>query len=145
MNSTKTEVDGVFHRIILSRLNNNDNVEITEEFIKDYVYQFYNVVFEPFQIKDFQNVYDFVYKNDDLIDLLRNIKPIVRNYFPNEELVLEYVPDPEIDLNQLVLFIKTFNYKDNAEIVENKLDKLDSEIFPLLNDNTRNKFLIEVE
>lgn len=116
-----------------------------EEYIADYLSFFEKSVLKKFSLRNMSKINEFILENDDLIVLLRYVEPIVRKYFKKESLVLEYVPDPEIDLNQLVLYIQTQISEDNIDEVDNKLHEIDKEVFHRLNNDTRNKFLIDVE
>jgi hypothetical protein len=66
----------------------------------------YNHVLGVYTFKNRDLFYDFINQNTNLIDLLKITPPIIRNYFPNEELSLEFAPDPEIDMDQLLLIQK---------------------------------------
>ena len=52
-------------------------------------------------------VLDFLEKHPFLIPLLLEAHPHIRQHFPESPLFLEYVPDPEIDDPQLVVYVVT--------------------------------------
>lgn len=64
-------------------------------------------------------VLDYLEKYPFLIPLLLEVHPHIRQHFPDSPLFLQYVPDPEIDDPQLVVYIVT-----NLD-PEEALDRLD--------------------
>lgn len=68
-------------------------------------------------------VYDFLNDNVSLLPLLQEANREIRDYFPEENLILEVVADPEVDnIKELVVFIQTTINPDEAL---NKLEMLD--------------------
>lgn len=64
-------------------------------------------------------VLQFIEQYPFLVPLLLEIHPHIRHHFPDSPLFLEYVPDPEIDDPQLVVYIVTGLEPEEA------LDRLD--------------------
>lgn len=56
---------------------------------------------EPTEVLQFLEKYPF------LVPLLLEAHEHIRHYFPDSPLFLQYVPDPEIDYSQLVVYIAT--------------------------------------
>ncbi|MCL2115124.1 MAG: hypothetical protein FWH29_02760 [Methanobrevibacter sp.] len=130
----------------IEKYQSDDSMEkLTFDYIDSYVYQFYNVVLDYFTIRHLKPIHDFIYKNDDFIVLLREIEPIIRQYFPNEELVLEYVHDPEGCMNQLVIYIQIDFNENSTNNILNNLHKIDEYAHKLTTDNIKGKFLVNVE
>jgi len=77
--------------------------------------------------------------------LLRNIEPIIKKHFPKEELFLEFVPDPEGTLDQLLIYIQVdfqTNSEDNVLKNLHEIDKLSNQ---MESEKIYGKFLISVE
>lgn len=116
-----------------------------DEYINDFIIQFYTGISKSFSLRNFEEINDFIVENDDLISLLRNVEPIVREYFKNESLFLEFVPDPEIDRDQLLLYICVDFSKNSTDEVLDKIHLIDKKIMPLKKGNAKGKFLVNVE
>lgn len=54
-----------------------------------------------------KQIMHFVFKNPGLLELIKNVEPIIKEHFPENSFGLEFEEDPEISsLNKLVLYVK---------------------------------------
>lgn len=60
-----------------------------------------------FELLNEEEILNFIFHNIGLLELIENIKPIVKAHFPNYDCALEFNSDPEIpQFNQIVLYVK---------------------------------------
>jgi len=119
--------------------------KIPLNYMDEYIYQFYNVVLDYFTIKEYNLVHEFIFENDDFIELLREIEPTIRNYFQNEELFLEIIPDPENSTSQLVIYIQIDFDRNPVDNVLDNLHEIDKHVNKLVTKDIKGKFLVTVE
>ena len=124
-------------------LLDNEANKTLSEYIKAYSSQVKEEILTIFTIRN-EEVATFFVDNDDFILMLQKVEPIVRKFFPDEELVLEFVPDPDW-IGQLVLYIQTNINGFNIDDLYNKIEKIENESRILLNEDMKKKFLIDVE
>jgi hypothetical protein len=93
--------------------------------------------------RDASEVTSFLEENPFLIPLLVESYPYIKKYFPDADVFLEVVHDPEIiGYTQLIAFIAV---RQNAEEADEALDRLDEEWAPEALERAGNKFLITLE
>lgn len=82
---------------------------------------------ENYDLINPKKIYEFIKLNNDLLNALYQILPLLKKYFPSEKFLLKFVPDYEFEeLNQLVIYICT--NEDNFDNNWNLLNKLNDEI-----------------
>jgi hypothetical protein len=140
----------------LNSLSENSYLEIENIIYKIYNYDieefqstnFYNFFFNPlksFTLKNNDQIHDFINEYNDFNQLLRKIPNIIHKYFPNTKLSLEFVPDPEIDMDQLLLYIKTEITEKNVDELYEKVYLIEKDIKYLLTHSIHDKILIDLE
>ena len=78
-----------FNRFLLD----NEADKAINKYINDYISTVKDEIFTKFTIRN-DEVATFFSGKDDFLLMLQKLEPIVREVFPDEELVLEFVPDP---------------------------------------------------
>lgn len=115
-------------------------MSINENILKDNK----GCVLNNFKLINPEEIIDFIYKNNGLLELLEKVYPLVKSYFPDYFYSLSYAADPEIkDLEDLMLCI----HGDEKEFKNNrkKLHDLEREIDDLKVSNCKVKRLLLVE
>jgi hypothetical protein len=99
-----------------------------------------------FIIKDYNEVYNFIKNNENIFELLDEIKPILSSYFNNNKFLLRISKNPENSDAKLKLIIKAdYSFEDTDDLVK-RLVKLNSEIRPFKRQfDVVNEFLVDVE
>ncbi|MEC4991061.1 MAG: hypothetical protein SAJ37_20190 [Oscillatoria sp. PMC 1068.18] len=88
-------------------------------------------------------VLTFLDRNSFLVSLLLEAYNHIRSRFPNAELFLEYVPDPEIDDPQLVVYIAT-SIVNRQQAIDN-LEQIDEDWWLNVSDRTQEKIYITLD
>ena len=115
----------------------------------DYALSFnykFNELNKLFNIKNLNNVKYFLLVYDSLFDILDELYPLLKFYFPNNDYMLDLIENNETGNFKLAVVIK-MNYTeyDSKKIVAN-LMKVNSKIRPLKRKlNLINNFFIDVE
>ena len=82
---------------------------------------------KDYELVNPDEIYDFIKLNNNLLNELDQVLPILNNYFPNRKFYLEFAPDYEFeDLNLLIVFVCTDDehFEEDWKIIS----KLDSEL-----------------
>jgi hypothetical protein len=96
-----------------------------------------------YRFKESAKIHHFLEKNLFLIPLLNEAYATIRTYFPEEQLYLKLVTDPEaVDEEQLVVFIAVEN---DTEEASQALEKLDEEWWLLAMERAQDKLCITLE
>ncbi|MBZ8182646.1 hypothetical protein [Oscillatoria salina] len=88
-------------------------------------------------------VLTFLDRNSFLVSLLLEAYNYIRSRFPNAELFLEYVPDPEIDDPQLVVYIAT-SIVNRQQAIDN-LEQIDEDWWLNVSDRTQGKIYLTLD
>ncbi len=94
-----------------------------------------------YTFRESTEVLEFLDKYPFLVPLLLEAHEHICRHFPNSPLFLQYVPDPEIDYPQLVVYIVT---KLDLEEALDRLDLLD-EWWVKVPNRSQSKMLFDVE
>ncbi|WP_413827225.1 hypothetical protein [Methanobrevibacter sp. UBA313] len=126
--------------------NENYSQKIVEDYIEEFKIQIQNLL-KSYKLIDELNTLNFIYANDNLIDFIKEITPILKNYFPNGKYDLKFIEDSEIhELKQLSLIIKLKNFKENVDSFVTTLYEFDSKIRPIKkNHDLIGKFITDVD
>ena len=104
---------------------------------------FYPNLEKLYIFRDASEVTSFLEENPFLMPLLVESYPYIKKHFPDAEVFLEVVHDPEIiGYIQLVAFIAV---RQTAEGADEALDRLDEEWAPEAMERAGNMFLITLE
>ncbi|MEC4892632.1 MAG: hypothetical protein SAL07_16715 [Oscillatoria sp. PMC 1051.18] len=88
-------------------------------------------------------VLTFLDRHPFLVPLLLEGYNHIRSRFPNAELFLEYVPDPEIDDPQLVVYIAT-SLVNRQQAIDN-LEQIDQDWWLNVSDRTEGKIYLTLD
>ena len=94
---------------------------------KTQFYVKYENLKNTFLIRNDNKVSDFIRKNENLFELLEEVKPSLKKHFSNEKYYLEVRCYPEIYKNELALAIMT-NPGDSPEEITEKFLNVNLEI-----------------
>lgn len=128
-----------FDRVLIE----NEINKIIGDYIKEFNSIFKENILNNFTIRN-EEVTTFFLDNDDFILLLKNLEPIIREFFQHEELVLEFVPDPDW-IGQLVLYIQTSVNNINIDDLYDKIEEIENKSSTLFSSDMKKMFLIDVE
>ncbi len=104
---------------------------------------FYSNIENLYIFRDADEVTSFLEENPFLLPLLVESYPYIKKHFPDADVFLEVVHDPEIiGYTQLVAFIAV---KQTAEEASQALDRLDEEWDPDAMERTEDKLCITLE
>lgn len=110
--SVESPFKSKFNNIDYNKSSDIETIKIN--YLREFINQFKNISKE-YNIINIEEVIRFVLVNDDLIELIQKVTPLLKQYFPEHKYCLKFVPDPEFkNLNQLVAYI---------EIEDNDFDK----------------------
>lgn len=105
----------------------------------------FKTILSNFELLNKEEILNFIFHNIGLLELIKNIKPIIKKHFPNHDYVLEFNSDPEIpQFNQIILYVKGDENSFDEDWVEVK--KVNKEIRKLsLYDNSiKNLFTVDL-
>lgn len=99
----------------------------------------FKTILSNFELLNKEEILNFIFHNIGLLELIKNIKPIIKKHFPNHDYALEFNSDPEIpQFNQIILYVKGDENSFDEDWVEVK--KVNKEIRKLsLYDNSIKK------
>lgn len=102
-------------------------------------------VLDNFKLINRDEIIDFINEHNGLLELIEKSYPLVRKYFPNYSLSLEYYEDPEsYGLDRIILYIYgNFNLFKKDFYTLNKL--LESDIDKLNIANPESKILFSLD
>ena len=67
----------------------------------------FKTILSNFELLNKEEILNFIFHNIGLLELIKNIKPIIKKHFPNHDYALEFNSDPEIpQFNQIILYVK---------------------------------------
>lgn len=82
------------------------NSQEMSEYLDSFTKKFQLTLADEYNLINPLDIYKFILENNDLIELIQKIKPLLNKIFPNCTYSLEFVPDPEFEsLNQLVIYV----------------------------------------
>ena len=105
----------------------------------------FKTILSNFELLNKEEILNFIFHNIGLLELIKNIKPIIKKHFPNHDYALEFNSDPEIpQFNQIILYVKGDENSFDEDWVEVK--KVNKEIRKLsLYDNSiKNLFTVDL-
>lgn len=105
----------------------------------------FKTILSNFELLNKEEILNFIFHNIGLLELIKNIKPIIKKHFPNHDYALELNSDPEIpQFNQIILYVKGDENSFDEDWVEVK--KVNKEIRKLsLYDNSiKNLFTVDL-
>ena len=105
----------------------------------------FKTILSNFELLNKEEILNFIFHNIGLLELIKNIKPIIKKHFPNHDYALEFNSDPEIpQFNQIILYVKGDENSFDEDWVEVK--KVNKEIRKLsLYDNSiKNLFAVDL-
>ena len=126
--------------------NNNLKIDLTENKTENTQENQYEEI-EKFLEEEYilvnkEDIMEFIDKNNGFNEFFKKITPIIRKMYPDNELYLEFLVDPEIEeFNQISLMIKLEKNEDNLDADLDKDHKLNFKIRPYLSEfNLWHKF-----
>ena len=91
---------------IISYDNNFPKEILLENYASLFIYQFKENILKEYSLINEDKIRNFIFRNDDLIELFQDINLLIKEYFNDYSCSLEFVQDPEFNsLNQLVIYI----------------------------------------
>lgn len=83
----------------------NDEI-ILHDYAHLFINQFQENFLREYELINSNEIRNFIFKNDDLIELFHEINFLIKKYFNDYPCSLEFVQDPEFNsLNQLVIYV----------------------------------------
>lgn len=72
-----------------------------------------------YTINNIEQVTNFIKEHDALLDYIKSITPLISNYFPNNEKIIDFCEDPEFDsLDFIMIYIKSSNLDKDWETLQ---------------------------
>ncbi|MBQ9161528.1 MAG: hypothetical protein IJ122_09480 [Methanobrevibacter sp.] len=97
-----------------------------------------------YEIHNIHQVKDFIRKNEDLVEYIKSITPIIDKHFPDNKKCLTFCEDSEFEeLDDITIFISCF--KADFDRDWKQLDVLEKELCYLDGFSTKLKGLISVD
>lgn len=119
------------------------NSQEMSEYLDSFTKKFQLTLADEYNLINPLNIYKFILENNDLIELIQKIKPLLNKIFPNCTYSLEFVPDPEFEsLNQLVIYVHSTSSFDKDW---NLLKQLKKDFRNLKVSNEKIKRLLSVD
>ena len=139
---TEEQIDNYNHA---SETVDSSNYSVTHiekypSFIKSF-----KTILSNFELLNEDEILNFIFHNIGLLEMIKNIKPIIKEHFPNHEYALEFNSDPEIpQFNQIILYVKG----DENSFDENwaEVKKVNKEIrkISLYDNSIKNLFTVDL-
>lgn len=105
----------------------------------------FKTILSNFELLNKEEILNFIFHNIGLLELIKNIKPIIKKHFPNHDYALEFNSDPEIpQFNQIILYVKGDENSFDEDWVEVK--KVNKEIrkLSLYDHSIKNLFTVDL-
>lgn len=119
------------------------NSQEMSEYLDSFTKKFQLTLADEYNLINPIDIYKFILENNDLIELIQKIKPLLNKFFPNCTYSLEFVPDPEFEsLNQLVIYVHSTSSFDKGW---NLLKQLKKDFRNLKVSNEKIKRLLSVD
>lgn len=119
------------------------NSQEMSEYLDSFTKKFQLTLADEYNLINPLDIYKFILENNDLIELIQKIKPLLNKIFPNCTYSLEFVPDPEFEsLNQLVIYVHSTSSFDKDW---NLLKQLKKDFRNLKVSNEKIKRLLSVD
>ncbi|WP_295610099.1 hypothetical protein [uncultured Methanobrevibacter sp.] len=73
---------------------------------------------KDYTLENYDKIKNFIKNNDEILDYIIEITPLLDNYFPNYQKVIEFCEDPEFsDLDFIMIYIKGSIFDEDYEIL----------------------------
>lgn len=98
-----------------------------------------------FELKNSKEIINFIGEHPNLIELIEKTTPIIKGYFPNYSLSLEFLEDPESETsNNIILYIN--GEKDSFDKDWEELRNINKDIrkLNLYDDSVRSLFSVDL-
>ena len=87
--------------------NSYNSLTITRNFDDEF-----NKLSNYYDIEEPDKLKNFMKKHENTLDFIHEITPLMNEYFPNYDKVIEFNEDPEFkDLNSIMIYIKCSDYQ----------------------------------
>lgn len=94
--------------------NSYNNLTISRNFDDEF-----NKLSNYYDIEESNKLKNFMKKHENTLDFIHEITPLINEYFPNYDKVIEFCEDPEFkDLDFIMIYIKGNNYQKDELILE---------------------------
>ncbi len=121
---TEEQIDNYNHA---SETVDSSNYSVTHIEMYPSFIESFKTVLSNFELINKEEILNFIFHNIGLLELIKNIKPIIKEHFPNYAYALEFTSDPEIpEFNQIILYVKGDENSFDEDWV--KLKKVNKEI-----------------
>lgn len=103
-------------------------------------------VLENFKLVNPEEIIDFIRSHNGLLELIEKVYPLIRKYFPNYSLSLEFYEDPEsYNLDCICLYIYgNYNLFEKDFYTLNKLLESDIEELKISESQSKNYLCIDL-
>lgn len=103
----------------ISKENNFTSPTIAKNFDDEF-----NDLSKHYTLENSYEIKNFIKKHEKILGFIHEITPLINEYFPNYEKLIEFCKDPEFkDLDFVMIYIKGVNYEKDSQT----LDKLEKE------------------
>lgn len=78
----------------------------------------FDKLLKNYEIRDSEKVKNFIGNNEDILDYIDEITPLINRYFPNNRKFIEFCEDPEFsDLDFVMIYIECSIYEKDKKIL----------------------------
>lgn len=114
-------------------MNNNSQkpeIQTIQDFSPIKANSLQNIDFElhelskKYPLENPEEIREFLKNNEKILPFINEITPLINEYFPDYDKLIEFSEDPEFsELDYLLIYIKTKNYKQDNETLKKFKDE----------------------
>lgn len=79
----------------------------------------FNKLSKNYTIHEYNNVKGFIRKHANILPFIHELTPLINDYFPNKEKIIEFCEDPEFsDLDFIMIYVDSNSFNEDYETLK---------------------------